>query len=53
MSNDFSKVCPILNIGRTNQSQKCIKEDCEWWLQEAGYCSLKVIAYSDFSLRDK
>lgn len=36
----MSTNCPLLNIGRTDQSQRCQKEVCEFWDDYYGRCCM-------------
>lgn len=48
----MSKNCPLLNIGRTDQSVPCQKDVCEWWDTMAERCGA-IKAPIKFSLKMK
>ena len=38
------KICPILNINRTDKTETCKQEECEWWIETAQCCAIFMIA---------
>lgn len=37
-------MCPILNIGRTDQTQRCQMWECEFWMIPNDKCAIPQIA---------
>jgi len=42
----MAKICPILNIGRTDKTLKCIGDECAFW----GGSACIVVQFTDIIL---